>query len=323
VVWSMVLLLTGCTPTAPSQPSARPTSTDDPVAAEKVTQPPDLVNLTVYLRSGSGNDAHLVPVIREVPVSDSLPRAALQLLIDGRRRDDPRGLVGPLPADTIVRRFAQRKATAVVDFSSSMRRAKSLRKRPEHAFLALTAIANTLTEFPDVDYVRPTVHGRSGPKLFGAWGMPSVLVRDSSVVEPDASVRIAEPDMFRRRAQRVGVKRPRSTKVNALRVRPTAMYLRLSAEITGTDGGDLLGPVPFSTARRQDKAIVLKINTRGRRGLAGNLRRSFDDPAFRKASVTLDRKRRQTKVRIVGRRPSAFWLHTLSQPARVVLDIRR
>ena len=322
-MWSLVLLMVGCTPTPPAQPSARPTSSDDPVAAEKVTQPPDLVNLTVYLRHGSGSDAYLVPVIREVPVTDSLPRAAMQLLIDGRREGDPPGLVGPLPSDTIVRHFAQRQATAVVDFSSSLRHAKSLRRRPEHAFLALTAVANTLTEFPDIDYVRPTVHRRTGSKLFGAWGLPSVLVRDESVVEPDASVRIAAPDMVRRGAQRVGVRRTRSTKINALRVRPTAMYLRLSAEITGLDGGDLLGPVPVSTARREKHAIVLKIHTRGRRGLSGDLGRSFDDPAFRKARVTVNRKERVTEVRIVPRRPNAFWLHTVSQPARVVLDIRR
>lgn len=318
---AVVLLMVACTPSSPPAPQSTPS--DDPVAAEKVTQPPDLVNLTVYLRHGSGRDAYLVPVIREVPVTDSLPRAALQLLIDGRRPEDPRGLVGPLPGDTILRRFRLRKATAVVDFSSSLAHAKSLRRTPEHAFLALTAIANTLTEFPDVEYVRPTVHGRAGRRAFGQWGMPTVLVRDESVVEPDPHSRIAAPDMFRHRAQKVGVRRTRPTKVNALRVRPTAMYLRLSAEITGLDGGDLLGPVPLSSARRDRKAIVLKIYTRGRRGLSGNLRRSFDDPAFKKANVRINRRKRVVTVHVAPRRPDAFWLHTVSQPTRVVLDIRR
>ncbi|MPZ72868.1 MAG: hypothetical protein GEU74_06495 [Nitriliruptorales bacterium] len=311
---------TACT----AVPSERPGG-KDPVAIEATTQPMDLVDLRVYLRHGKGEDAHLVPTIRQVPVSDDLPRTALQLLIDGPVAADPPGLVVTLPRETRIRRFTLDNSTAVVDFSSAiMRGATAMSRHARHEFLALSAIANTLTEFPDIDYVRVTVDGRRGGPFWGGWGLPEVLVRDEELLEPPSKrLRIAEPGAFHRRPQRTGMVPARPVRVTALRVDPTATYLRVAAEVAATNGRRLLGPVPLSTARRHGDRIVLQVGARGPAKLAGSLRGKFDDPAFKAAQVRLHHKKGTVAVRLTPRRPGAFWLHTLNDPARVVLDIRR
>lgn len=314
-----LIAATACTQSPPAQSTA-----DDAAVIEASTQAPNQVDLRVYLRQGRGADAHLVPVIREVPVTDHLPRTALQLLIAGPSDEDPPGVAAALPRSTQIQSFELRDGTAVIDLSNdALRGATSSRRRPEHGFLALTAIANTLTEFPDIEYVRLTVNGRRAT-VWGGWIAPRVLVRDETRTdEPERRMKIATPTEFRRRSQRIGVDRARRQRVNALRVHPTATYLRITAEISADGDTSLRGPVPVSSAERVGDDIVLRVRARARPALAGSLRGKFDDPAFEGGKVTVNRKRRTLVVRVKPRRPQSFWLHTLPDPSRVVLDIRR
>ena len=314
-----LILATACTSAAPAEDAA-----DQALQVEATTQPMDLVDLRLYLRKGRGRDAHLAPVVREVPVTDDLPRTALQLLIDGPKQADPPAVASILPKRTRIRRFDVRNSTAVVDFSSAVvRDAPALRRPPEHEFLALTAIANTLTEFPAIDYVKVTVDGRRSD-FWGRWGLPKFLVRDATMTEPPArQLRIAAPDLFRRRVQRVGMARDRPLRLSALHVQTTAAYLRVTAEITAPGGENLAGPVPLSIARREGRDVVLRMRARARPALVGSLRKALSDPAFDGGRVSVNHKRRITVVRLKPRHARPFWLHTFGQPARVVLDIRR
>jgi ribosomal protein S7 len=55
----------------------------------------------------------------------------------------------------------------------------------------------------------------------------------------------------------------------------------------------------------------------------GNISKQLKDPALKTARVHVGRKPHRVVVTVRPRRRTAFWLHTLSEPARVVLDIRR
>src|SRR5688572_7004311 len=101
-----LLLATACTSEPPAENAAR----DEALEVEATTQPMDLVDLRLYLREGKGRDAHLAPVVREVPVTDDLPLTALQLLIEGPQPSDPPAVAGILPERTRIRRFHVRNA---------------------------------------------------------------------------------------------------------------------------------------------------------------------------------------------------------------------
>jgi hypothetical protein len=85
---SLAFVVTGCTSTLPAAD----------VASEAAVQRADRVDLTLYFRGGRGRQAHLVPVVREVAVSDDLPRTALALMLRGPLTTDEEGLMAPLPA---------------------------------------------------------------------------------------------------------------------------------------------------------------------------------------------------------------------------------
>src|SRR5690606_37162868 len=65
------LVLVGCTRAATVAEPAAP-------AAATALQSADVVDLTLYFRRGWGPEAHLVPVTRQVPVGEQLPRRALE-----------------------------------------------------------------------------------------------------------------------------------------------------------------------------------------------------------------------------------------------------
>ena len=128
---ALIAGLVGCDG-APAQ------TTEAMVAAESTPPPADTVDLTVYLRHGNGVDAYLMPLTRQVAISEDLARTALQLLIDG---PSPEETVRPvLPATTRIQRFDVEGGTAHVDLSREVvTDAKSLGRRAEHEALALSA----------------------------------------------------------------------------------------------------------------------------------------------------------------------------------------
>ena len=320
---ALAAALLGCTPEPPIV--AGPTADEDTLEAEATTQPEDLVDLTIYYRHGSGPAAYLTPVIREIPVDRDLPRRALQLLLDGPRARDGKRVRAPLPVTTTINDFDVRGGTAHVDLSRDVvRDAGTVGNRYEHEALGIAALANTLTEFPAVDRVRVTIGGRYQRSFWGHWGMPRVLVRDETVIEPQMrGPRVPTLDGFVRKAQRVGVRQRKAPAVSVVRVQSMTTFLRLTVEVTAARGGKLKGPVPPSRARRKGDRVVLAIEGRPRRAVLGDLGRKLGDPAFRGARVDLQTKPRAVVVTLRPKRRSGFWLHTLPEPARIVLDIRR
>lgn len=300
---------------------------DDMVQAEPTIQPQDLIDLKVYFRQRDGRDAHLKPVLREVPVSEDLPRTALALLLEGPTETDPPGLKAPLPTSSRVTRFSVRNGEARVELSrSAVTDVAPKHKRPVDEVLALAAVTNTLTEFPDIRRVRLRIKGQTSRRFWGGWGVPKVLVRDESLISPQSKVALPPLHGFDRRPRRIGMERRRRPvpKVAAVRIQSLTTYLRVTVEVTGGKGRSLKGPVPPAQARRDGKKIVLRVQGNPAKKVGGRLAGSVRDPALRGGRVDVTKGRpRQVVVRLRSHRPAKFLLHTLSEPARVVLDIQR
>ena len=282
-----------------------------------------MVDVTLYFRQGRGDDAYLVPVVREVPVGADLASTAVDLLLKGPVRTDSADLQPALPTTTRVRDFSVDDTIATVDLSAHVvSDAAQVGKRPEHELLALAAIANTLTEFPEVSRVAVTVEGEAGGPFWGGWGLPRTLFRDDSVIGPDARVAELPPlGTFSRRAQEAGERRRARAVVSNVRIRPRATYLRVTLELTDREGRDLVGSAPRTRAVRKGDDILISVGARAASGLAGD--QPVADPAFAGARVDVRESPAAVRVTIRPNNPAAFALRTLTDPARVVLDIRR
>ena len=299
------------------------------VRAESTPPPSDTVELTLYFRHGRGPDAYLTPKTRRVKLAAAKPRKALELLLRGPRRGD-QDVQPALPRTAKVRRFSiNSNGVAKVMLSHhAVTDARDVGRRPEHEALALAAIANTLTEFPEVDRVRLAVAGRSGRRFWGFWGLPASLVRDTSVIDAKDVARVVPPvDEFSNTPQDVGVRhRKRQPAIAAVRVNSFATYTRLTVEVTAPRGSDLRGPVPPSRARHLRRGRVqLQVLGRPSSAVAGNIRNAFGDPTYAGAQVRVRGKPHRVVITLQARdrKRHPFMLHALSEPARVVLDIRR
>lgn len=326
------LLLAACSGASPSPQRAATTSTTS--AATETLVSPDVVGLTVYFRRGAGEGAHLVPITREVSVTDHLPRRALELLLAGPDPDDGSGMAAPLPTSTAVLDFAVDGEVAQIDLSAEVIADRaSVGASAAHELLGLAALANTLTEFPEIDEVEVTVEGRRSGTVdglpttdvgtfWGWWGLPPRLHRDETVIGPSPDG-AALPDVARFSAtpQSVG-SADVSARVEAVRGRARATFRRLTVELGDPSGEGEAAAVPTATARRTAGAVVLEVTgvtdvddvvTLGSVELDGappsELTVDGDLPGTLRLAVTVaDR--------------ADFWLHTLASPTRVVLDLR-
>lgn len=312
-----VLAMLGCTPERPV------TELDHAVAKEAATQAPGMVDVTLYFRQGRGADAALVPVVREVPVGSDLAHTALSLMLQGPSAADPPTLQPAVPTTTNVRSFALDGGTATVDLSGHVvTDAADVGKRPEHELLALAAVANTLTEFPEITRVVLTVDGEAGGAFWGGWGLPRVLLRDDSVIAAEAAtVKIPDLGAFSRRDQEVGGPRQTRAMVSSVRIHPRSTYLRVTLELTEVDGTELVGPVPKTRVSRRGDDVSIAVAADAAAGLAGE--QVIDDPTFAAAHVDVRESRPSVRVTVRPDRPAAFALRTLTDPTRVALDIRR
>lgn len=315
LVW--LLLLLACSAEQPA------TELEHAVAKEAATQAPDMVDLTLYFRHGRGADAYLVPVVREVPVGTDLPRTALDLILRGPAPQDPPALHPAVPPATEVRSFDVDGTTASVDLSADVvSRAAEVGDRPEHELLALAAITNTLTEFPEITRVALTVDGAAGGAFWGGWGLPGVLFRDESVVGSEAMPGdIPALDTFSRRTQVTGGARRSGAVVSSVRIRPRSTYLRVTVELTDAKGAGLIGSAPPARASRHGDDIRMSVDAEAVAGVAGD--QLIDDPAFRSARVDVRKGPPSVSVTVSPQRRTDFALRTLTDPTRIVLDIRR
>lgn len=327
-LWAALLAVAGCT----AGPEASVTAT--PASVEPTMQPDDLVDLTVYFRSGEGSTAYLVAVTREAAISDDLPRQAISMLIAGPEEGDG-DLSAALPGSTRVLDLDVTDGTAHLDLSHEViSAADDVNPSPEHEALALAAIVGTLTEFPAIEQVRLSVEGRQTGwrtgvnvgRFWGGWGLPEVLVRDESVLsEPPEGDGVPDLALFSAEPQELGAPPADPVGVRSVRVRDRATYLRVIVELATVGDADASASIPETRAYADGGHVVLEVD-----GIAAyeadfepGQRVEVDDPAF--LGVSVDDTDRDDQARIVVQPKDAqdFWLHDLSSPTRIVLDVRK
>ena len=317
------LLLAGCGRETPvGAPGGKLEASAVTSAGEEGT-----VGLRVYLRAGEGHEAYLQPVTRTAPISGELPRRALELLIAGPLVEDAgtAELRAPLPQSTVVQAFTVEGDTAVVDLSAhAIADAARVDPRPEHELLALAAIANTLTEFPEIDHVRLTVDGTGGA-FWGGWGLPELLSRDERVIGPARASNTLPPlQHFGQEPQQIGSADAGPVAIKDVRTLDRVGFLRVEVELAGADGEQPAAGVPVTTARLEGERLVLEFADV--LSSAGNLqpgaRLTLANLPFQAVEAEPGELPGLLRFALVpGARP--FWLHTLTSPTRVVLDVRK
>lgn len=312
------------------------TQVAEAISAQPTMQPDDVVDLTVYFRSGEGSSAHLVGVTKEVAITDDLPRQAVQLLIDGPAETDGAGLSPALPPETRVLDLTVTDGTAHLDLSHEViSEADEVNPSPEHEALALAAIAGTLTEFPAIERVRLSVEGRqtgwrSGVDVsafWGAWGLPELLVRDESVMSDPAAEGDGVPDLalFSTDEQTVGAPPSEPVAVTNVRVRDRATYLRIIVELAAVSDDGTPASVPPARARLDGDRIVLEIDDVAayEADFEPGQRVELDDPAFQGVAVEDTDEEDTVRIAVLPGGERDFWLQDLSSPTRIVLDVRK
>jgi hypothetical protein len=328
-----LLLAAACSPSAPEALPTTASATAAALATPPPMQPEDLVDLTIYLRSGEGASAHLEPVVREVEVTEDLPRRALELLLAGPTAAEA-SLEAPLPTRTEIRDLAVEGSTAHVDLSAAvLRDSSTVGSTPAEEALALAALANTLTEFPSIERVVVSVDGsREGPAaaFWGGWGLPQVLVRDESLVGAPASDGEGVVDLarFSLDAQQVGSSEAAPVRVNGVRVRDRITHTRFVIELVDAETGDAASKVPAVKVRRVNADVALLLS--GVAAVGGGAAEvgeasplEVDPDQFGGVRVEVDELAGTLRLVLSPTAERPFWLHTLTNPTRVVLDVKK
>lgn len=323
---ALALALTGLLGAACGSTPTREVVADDGKDSTALPSDAGTVDLRIYLRAGSGSEAYLAPVTRRSTINEDLPRRALELLIAGPEQGDGKDLHATLPASTTVLNFAVEGDTAVVDLSrEAIGDAATVEPSPEHELLALSAVANTLTEFPLIDRVRLTIAG-GGQQFWGGWGVPEWLARDERVIGPRSKGDgLPAMENFGRQAQQVGSEHAGPVAVLGVRTIDRVGFLRVVVDLgdPGTDES-ARGIPPVSAAIEQGR-LVLRISDVAENRAELIPGRSLDlgyrpfesleaEPSALPGPLSI-------AVMPAGNRP--FWLHTLNSPTRVVLDVRK
>ena len=316
-----VLALTACGGRqAMPEPGGKLLASGSPVAGEEGT-----VDLRVYLRAGEHDQAHLQAVTRRTAISGDLPRRALELLLAGPAPEDGKDLRAPLPLGTAVQSFAVEGDTAVVDLSAqAITDAVLVDPTAEHELLALAAVANTLTEFPAIAHVRLTVDG-AGREFWGGWGLPEVLSRDEEVIgAPREGDPLPRLERFTAEPQRVGSADAGPVTIAGVRTLDRVGFLRLVIELADTDAATPASGVPAVSARLEGDRLLVEVDDvlAGAADLPPGGRMALEHLPFLAVEAEAGELPGTARYALVpGARP--FWLHTLTSPTRVVIDVRK
>ncbi|MBC7254326.1 MAG: GerMN domain-containing protein [Actinobacteria bacterium] len=148
------------------------------------------ITLTLYFIKSEPSDFYLVAVKRTIPYTTAVARAAMEELIKGPSEGN--GLLAAFPSTVKVLDVSVKDGICTVDLSKEVLIDKAKEGGAGAAMegLALTSIANTLTEFPTVQKVRLLIEGRQSGQVDGFYiedfwghvGLPEFLERDMSVV---------------------------------------------------------------------------------------------------------------------------------------------
>ena len=173
------LLVSGCVATNDyDMPPAEKTVSK---VVQKTLEPPqtpdvDMVPVKVYFGAHDGQqlEAEIHRLKNDVP----LVQRAMEILTEGPRNNE---LWAVLPAAAKVKSVIVKERIAYVDFSDEM--LKQGFGGSSQEILAVSAIVNTLTEFPAVERVQILVEGKKVSTLFGHMDVTEPLGRSPGIIK--------------------------------------------------------------------------------------------------------------------------------------------
>lgn len=176
-----IALFSGCAGPDPSYGSTNKPSVAAP--AEPLTKPADPVKapeetVPVKVYFGTHEARYIVAEVRLLKKDAQLKQRAMEALVAGPRQPE---LVAVVPPATKVRSVVVRDRTAFVDFSGEIVTRGFGGSSKE--ILAVGAIVNTLTEFPDVERVQILVEGKKVSTLFGHLDVSDLLSRSPDIIK--------------------------------------------------------------------------------------------------------------------------------------------
>ncbi len=156
------------------QPGDLPEMADD---LESTADLQEMTKVVLYFKDGDGR--WLVPERQEIPKVTGIGRAALEALCRGPVSRD---LKPSLPAGTEVRGVnVKPDGTCVVDLNQAATKIPAQNSKAEA--LAVSAIVNTLTEFPTVKKVQILIEGQIRETLAGHIPIDVPLPRNMAFVK--------------------------------------------------------------------------------------------------------------------------------------------
>jgi spore germination protein GerM len=174
-----LILLVGC---APEFGGSNPIVKNGPGAVQKPVEPvkpiPPVESTPVKVYYGTHNARYLIAEVHLLKPGPQLMQQAMEALAAGPRSKD---LVAVIPRATKVNSVVVRDRTAFVDFSSELVKRGFGGSATE--ILAVAAIVNTLTEFPDVERVQILVEGKKVSTLFGHVDVYDPMSRSPAIIK--------------------------------------------------------------------------------------------------------------------------------------------
>lgn len=134
--------------------------------------------VTVYFVKSLPTEFVLVPVKRQVAREQNMPKAAMEELLAGPAPGSE--LLPSVPPGTKLRDLQIEERMAVVDLSREV--IDNFNGGARMEWLLLAAIANTLTEFPQIDSVQILVDGEKVESIGGHVEADRPIERDEEVV---------------------------------------------------------------------------------------------------------------------------------------------
>lgn len=181
-VWPLIILIlfvamiAGCDSAEPSSVTLPPSGGTAADKQQAGTPAGETMRVTVYFAT---KDAmYLVPEAYTVPKTTHPAQSALELLLGEPKNPD---LVRVLPAGTKLRGVTIKDHVAYADFSDKLIRGGHGGSASE--ILAVSAIVNTLTEFPDIYKVQIMVEGKKIDTLYGHLDTGEPLSRSESIIK--------------------------------------------------------------------------------------------------------------------------------------------
>ena len=175
----VVGLLAGCSPEQAGK--VTPTTngaTVPPIKPPTPAKPAVVETVPVKVYFGTHNARYLVAEVYQLKPGPQLMQQALETMANGPRSSD---LVAVIPKATRVRSLVVRDRMAIVDFSSELVKRGFGGSATE--ILAVAAIVNTLTEFPEVERVQILVDGKKVDTLFGHIDVYDPLSRSPGIIK--------------------------------------------------------------------------------------------------------------------------------------------